>query len=587
MPSVPYQPFPTARPAGTPTPYMHENVSPAAFGGDIARAIEGEGHTISEVGGEVFSRALALQQLNNEAEAREADAKYMIGAGQLHASYSALEGKNAVDAYPKYVTDLQKMRSDMRNGLSNPAAQKIFDANSLSTMGRTIFNGAGHAATQQKQYVLGASQANVDASHDEIAANPGDDQLFEQNMDKSNAQVRYQGQIKGESPEQIEENVHKNTATAYAHRITGLAKEDPWKAGKMLEEHRQELGMLGDQVENTVRTQQRTAGARNISDRVNADFKNPESELEPEKGLTERIKDARSMAQELNPKDELLPDYAEQRVTADYAQHKKSLADDAWRNSNVIDGALVGVGSQGGALPTTIEGLKAINPKVGAAFDALPEQQKLRIMKALAQNAKVPEQERSAYEHSEEGLKRYQTLKGQAFSDPAGFLNTDIPNERFTSATRKSLINLQEQLKAKAETDPRVQGVLEHLRASMGPDMQALGIYHRNAKDPDAYDHFVGALQQGVDQYWETHKKKPDAKTMDEMGAQLMRQTQTPGALFGRFWPTTEPPMYEVPQEKLDALKAEAVKRGGTEPSDTEARRALMRQHFKDFYGGQ
>jgi DNA-binding transcriptional ArsR family regulator len=411
--------------------------------------------------------------------------------------------------------------------------------------------------------------------------------LFQQNLDSSNALKRWQvGSLKG-VPGAADEAVARNTADAWAHRITGLSREDPWKAGKMLDEHRQELGMLGDQVENTVRTQQRTAGARNISDRVNVDLKNPESPDQPEKSLADRVKEARTMAKSLNPKDELLQDYAEQRVIADYSQHKKVTADDAWRNGNIVDNALVGVGAHGGQLPTTIEQLKGLNPKVGAAFDALPDPTKMRIMKNLAQNARIPEQERSAYEHSEEGLERFKILKGLAFNDAKSFLAISIPNEKFTSATRKSLITQQEQLKAKAEADPRVQDVLEHLRVSMGPDMQALGIYHRNTKDPDSYDHFVGALQQAVDQYWDTHKKRPDAKAIDEMGSTLLRQTQTPGTIFGRFWPSTGPPMYEVPQEKIDALKAETVKRGGTEPTDTEARRALMRQHFKDFYGGQ
>jgi len=40
---------------------------------------------------------------------------------------------------------------------SNPMAQKMFDGSSLSFMGRTIFNAAGHAAQQTKVAANNAS----------------------------------------------------------------------------------------------------------------------------------------------------------------------------------------------------------------------------------------------------------------------------------------------------------------------------------------------------------------------------------------------------------------------------------------------
>src|SRR4029077_17653296 len=116
-----------------------------------------------------------LQNINNETEAKDADADYMMKAGQLHANFSALEGNQAGDAFAKHTQDLQDLRTSIRGRLSNPAAQRMFDTSSLSVMGRTIFNGAGHAAQQTKVAASNASQARVDTMSDAVGTNPTDE----------------------------------------------------------------------------------------------------------------------------------------------------------------------------------------------------------------------------------------------------------------------------------------------------------------------------------------------------------------------------------------------------------------------------
>ena len=101
MPAIPYSPVPQVSPQENPTPSVRENTPIGAFGGQVAEAIQGLGAVTEKAGNELFGRAVALQQLNNETEAREADAKYMMAAGDIHAKFNALEGKDRVDAYPK------------------------------------------------------------------------------------------------------------------------------------------------------------------------------------------------------------------------------------------------------------------------------------------------------------------------------------------------------------------------------------------------------------------------------------------------------------------------------------------------------
>ena len=70
MAQVPYSPVPDVAPSDTATPRVSVATPEAAFGGATAKAIENLGTTVQGAGNELFGRAVALQQLNNETEAK-------------------------------------------------------------------------------------------------------------------------------------------------------------------------------------------------------------------------------------------------------------------------------------------------------------------------------------------------------------------------------------------------------------------------------------------------------------------------------------------------------------------------------------
>src|ERR1700678_3469110 len=161
MPQVPYTGVPSVAPQLDPTPRYQVDVDPASFGVNVWQATKQLGETEGKVGDEIYARGLAMQDLYNHSEAQQGASDYMQKAGELHANFSSLQGKEAVDAYPQYIQDLKDARTGIRDNLSNEMSGKLYDAESLSTMGRTIFNGAGHAATQNKAYAVSASDARV------------------------------------------------------------------------------------------------------------------------------------------------------------------------------------------------------------------------------------------------------------------------------------------------------------------------------------------------------------------------------------------------------------------------------------------
>jgi hypothetical protein len=234
MAQVPYSAVPDVSPAGPATPRISVATPPAAFGATIAQALEGVGKEVGQAGNELFQRAMAIQELRNNSDAQQADANYMIAAGEVHAKFSALQGKDAVDAYPGYIQQLKDLR-EQTGGSLNPAARKLYDGSTLGTLGRTIFNGAGHAATQDKMYAANSATAQIGANQD-AARYARDDADFDSYLGKIEGDVRYRGGLGGWGPEQIEQDVFKEKSTAWAKRIENISRTEPIRARQMYNE---------------------------------------------------------------------------------------------------------------------------------------------------------------------------------------------------------------------------------------------------------------------------------------------------------------------------------------------------------------
>ncbi len=273
MPSVPYSGTASVAPGGQPQSSYRADVSEATFGGNVGAAIHQLGGQVQKTGNELFERGIAMQALYNQSEAQEADARYTEAAGKLHADYSTLQGKQAVDAYPKFIQDLKDTRTSVRDGLSNETSQKLFESASNGTMGRSIFSGAGHAASENKKYAMGAADARIAAGGDQALSFPTDDRSFKASMEQTEADVRAKANLAGLSPDAEEEAVSMQRSKLWGQRIQGMSKQDPITAGKWLDEAVKKGDVRGEDIAkltNVVDQQRRTVGARMISKQVNS-----------------------------------------------------------------------------------------------------------------------------------------------------------------------------------------------------------------------------------------------------------------------------------------------------------------------------
>lgn len=263
MPVVPYSPNPQVAPSGQAIPTPRVGADPNAFGANLGAAVQDLGRVAAGASNEVWQRAVALQTLDNEAAAKNADTEYLLAAGKEQEQFNSLLGKNAVDDYPLYQVRLEKTRSTIREALPNPAVRKAFDASSKSVMVRAVFSGAGHSARQNKAYVVGSSEARVDALYSTVAANAGDDKAFDRTMSDIIDEIDQQGNVLGWGEDQINNTVSDKTSKLWAYRVKSLARTDPIAADEMLKANKDKIrGQDLDAVDQNVRLQTRQVIAR-------------------------------------------------------------------------------------------------------------------------------------------------------------------------------------------------------------------------------------------------------------------------------------------------------------------------------------
>lgn len=576
MPSVPYSGVPQVDASYAPTPNYSISTPPAAFGENVANAIQGLGKTAEGAGNELFARGMAMQDLYNHSQAQEAAANYMAKAGELHANYSALTGKTAVDAYPKYIADIQEARKAIRASLPNDMAGKMYDAESLSTMGRTIFNGAGHSAQQLKLYTNQTTDARIAGNANLAAQNPNDDAQFEQSVREGERLTREKGTINGASSEATDNAVSQNVSQLWSQRITELSKQDPLKAQEMLETNRDKLWYTdATKTEDFVKSQMYSSGARRIAAQETGDLYSGSKNKPADRGLEERVASAVDKAKAQRPND---PDFAyqvEQTTRTLYTRRKQDVIDTQRSNQNTVTAGIIG--DYGGKIPTTIEELRDTDPSVAAAYDALPADKRRPVLRAIAQNAK------GDYPATETTYRQYMQLRGMAISDdPAQrdqFMETSLPDLEIPMKWRSALNKQRESMIKSEGGDVHVSKAYRQLvDAGISPDRQ----------DKDANLQFRGALQEALDDFRTKNSgRQPKLDELRQIGSQLMSTTSDASRWTFGGLRSDKVPFYSqgVPSADRAAIVDAYRKDGISDPTDTMINRVYLRKQYIKLYG--
>jgi hypothetical protein len=571
MPTVPYTGVPSVAPALDPIPRYQVDARPEAFGVNIAAATQHLGDVADKVGGEIFQRGLAMQDLANHSEAQEATAKFSDAAGDIHAKLGAMQGKDAVDYYANgFKQDLDTARKTIRDGLSNGMSQKMFDSESLNIRSRTVFNGAGVAASANKQYAINATESQIKAQTDLAATsnNPDDVDAARQHLKGLSRQL---SALHGQDESSAAYQEKTINSSLDFNVIQHMTRTQPFAAADELEKRKEGMTQQDyDRALTIVDNTKRAVGSVNIAqDIIN---KHIGDDGKPDVSFEKMQAEAEAEAKSRAPDDAMLAKHTTDALRGLYNQKIYADKQFRWDNNQTI-----AAGIQNGV--KDIQELRT-DPKVAAAIDALPKSEQLKIPARI--NAYNAARDKIG---SQESLTRVMGLRN---NDVESFLSLDPsdPKLQLNQAQQREVMGWQQADKKNQNSDPRVNRALGWLRAARGGELAALGVYHRDARNPDDYDHMTGTLQSALDLWQQSHGKPATyEEVIDKIGPQVIQSRAVPGA----WWGTNDEPFFKPDRNSKQYQDFVAKARGdladqGREPTESELDRAYTRTQLMKLY---
>jgi hypothetical protein len=583
LPQVPYIKEPTVDPQ-SPGEQVNVNAPPAAFGENIGAALSHLGTTTDQVGNELFTRAIALQDLANETQARNKVIDFTTQAAQRQADFDSLQGVDAKNALPAHLKAISDMRNDMRGTLSSPMAQKYFDQEASSFQNRITFSSAAHAGEQFKQYAIGTAQARIDNTTKAYVDPFSESEYAAKNQTIENESHTIAG-LKGWGEDERQAYVLKQQSVNRLGQIEQQAIENPIKAYDTLQTSIKngEIDQAsGDRALDNIYLHNRGVGVQNQASSI----------FGPNKSLTDMDAQAHKIAQD--PSVTLGdPMFEKDLRTAirSKALYDKSITTDQNRtNMGTLFDAI-----HSDKYKTTQELLA--DPEVGAAIHALPSKDQDKIPEMLKQHW--------TQHDADAGYANYQALYGSARSNPGQFMDTDLydPDLHLTKEQRGDLLGIRKQLVANPNVNPQMSRALRWMTVTHGQELDDLGVRHPPARNEDPssdrvknYNMYVGSLAQAIEAFQETNKHFPNPQEFEEKVAKplLMQHSTSEGTWFHGLMGNRDVPEFEktIPDEVMteakSALQEEAAKHDNLgpdyQPSENEVRMYIVRKQWDEFY---
>jgi len=576
---------PTAQPSLTGTPEVSLPVPVDAFGGAIGHAIQSFGTDLTHATNEIWQQVVANKNLQNETEAKNADAQYMMQAGIKNEEFKQREGLNAgPDALAKHITDLNDLRTSLRGSL-NPAAARMYDGSSLSNMGSYIRLASGYSGTQMKVANNNAATSRKEIIKNNIEADPNDEVTFHRGTQALRGENSRLADNGGWSPDQLEATNQSDVSDYWSKRIASLSKTDAIGAQKMLDTATKNKAITptdAGRVTATVQQQFDTQGSRVITNKVLADRRAGEEEADKpvDTYIDAGMKEADKLG--LDPaRLEEFKDRVRTSIMTKYKQQKSIETDSDNQNVRTIGKALIKANAEGQS-PTTLEELKGIDPAVSPAWDAIsrdPRKQQA-ILKQLEHNAagtnRIPT--------TQANLMLFHQYKGMSLSPDddkrASFMAQNFgADNRLSLPQRDHLMNIQERMQKNQYDDPRVVRALRIL----APDMRGADVKYPidPKKDPQNYFQFVGGLADSLEQYKTDHPgKMPSPDEVKQIGSQLMQEQAS------HWWQSHEA-FYQMQAGTDDQNRIRALPFWkGITPDEGKINRYYRAELYQQKYGG-
>ena len=582
MPTVPYIKEPTVDPQ-SPGEQVSVNAPPAAFGENIGAALTHLGATGEQVGGELFTRAIALQDLANETAARNKVIDFTTQAAKRQADFDSLQGVDAKNALPDHLKAISDLRNDMRGTLGSPMAQKYFDQEASSFQNRITFSSAAHAGEQFKTYAIGTAQARVDNTTKAYVDPFSESERQDKNTTIENESHTIAG-LKGWSEDERQSYVLAQQSKNRLGQIEQQAIQNPIKAYATLQSAIKagEIDQAsGDRALDSIYVHNRAIGTQNQASAI----------FDPKKSLADMDAQAAKVSQDQSVTlgDPLFEKDLRTAIRSKAIYDKSITTDQNHTNMTTVYDAI-----HSDKYHTTQEMLA--DPEVGAAVKALPSKDQ----------DKLPEMLKSHWDKhdADKQADTFTQLYGLRQSNPSGFMDVNLYDKSLPLAPgdRGVLIGMRKEIQKNENANPQVQRAISWMIKLHGQELGELGVRFAPSRSEDPtsdrvknYNLYVGNLAQAVDSFQQTNGHPPSPQEFEEKIAKplLMTHSTSEGTWFHGLMGNRDIPEFEksipepVMNEAKAALQDEALKsdKGADyQPSESDIRMYIVRKQWDEFY---
>lgn len=236
MPVV--RPYPIGEVEARPVPNAYPSVGAAGdvglFGGNQARDMQVAGAQVEKASDNLMTIALRQQALQDEADAKAADAGLANDVRTLlfdpEKGYYAKRGKEAIDGAPAVLQALDGLKQKYSGGLKTDSSRRLFtDVADRRITGLQTQIG-DKVITERRTYSDQASAARVQNFVDDAGVNFPDQKRVEQAIAGARSEILSQAEITHEPPEVTQSKLRVVESKAITDVVKRWAEEDPYKA---------------------------------------------------------------------------------------------------------------------------------------------------------------------------------------------------------------------------------------------------------------------------------------------------------------------------------------------------------------------
>jgi hypothetical protein len=483
-----------------PTPTAHVDTPIAAFGGATAGAITHMGEVVQGAGKELFDRAYAMQELNEQVKADSASADTMDKMTDRYLQYDQLRGQERIDGSKQYQDDLDKIRNDGAQGLTSPYAKMAYLRDTRRTQSMMVWHGGMLARQGMDEAEKQSSLAKIDSLGNTLATlNVTDGPNFNNTVDAiKQAAANHVHDLSGFAPGTPDNN---NLSAPYLSKqiakvAVSRSNADP-ADGKAFFEKMKSSGMLspedGDIIQGRIESAVLNKTAAKIAHTVNVDATDDTKPKDIDAA-------ARAAAAKADPGNGELADNASQRGLTLWTNREQLKFKTEQMARQSLMQTIDGVDSKDGKVPVSYGAAKAANPQFEGHFLELGKESQAVILEQIRKNQSIggvvhnPQGDLQYYKLMQIGINRNAGSTPDELNDLA---NADLLSPQFGSLTRdqrQGLLKMQGEVINQQVQNPNMTHAL-----TLGSVQQMLteaGIDKKS--NPDEYNKFQTAYHDAI-----------------------------------------------------------------------------------------